>query len=390
MFAEPKKSAAAGMFFGSSAAAMLAASRSFLLGLIDLVYNLYRRFIAQPRRNRWFSAGYGDLPSYYYAVDHAMDEWKRDGLKRYLSKPLRVTWRKIDSGAPAVLCDEGFFVSPLSRYIGVPDAVKMARFLFVRAAPGGPLPPTRSIVVHTAATGVSTYAERDAEMARPLLAHGIASCILMAPYNGTRAPEDQRKHYIDNVADYMKQSLAIILEGVALLRWLDKGFAVDGRSEHPAHLKLGAVGLSWGGAMASCIALTSKLPVACMAGLGSDSPRVMATGAINWQIDWAALQQGGSHAEAQRELVAIFTRLTFAHLLEYAEKPTIGSVVQVSAENDHYVFASEGAQLHESLRRAVVPGKRAELRWIEGGHGSAFLRCREIFVPAVVEAVEAL
>ena len=28
-------------------------------------------------------------------------------------------------------------------------------------------------MVHTAATGVSTYAERDAEMARPLLAHGI-------------------------------------------------------------------------------------------------------------------------------------------------------------------------------------------------------------------------
>ena len=179
----------------------LAALRSFFLGLIDLVYNLYRRFIAQPRRNRWFSAGYGDLQSYYYAVDNAMAEWKRDGLKRYLSKPLRVTWRKIDSGDPAVLCDEGFFVSPLSRYIGVPDAVKMARFLFVRAAPGGPLPPTRSIVVHTAATGVSTYAERDAEMARPLLAHGIASCILMAPYNGTRAPEGQRKHYIDNAAE---------------------------------------------------------------------------------------------------------------------------------------------------------------------------------------------
>ena len=89
----------------------------------------------------------------------------------------------------------------------------------------------------------------------------------------TRAPEDQRKHYIDNAADYMKQSLAIILEGVALLRWLDRGFAVDGRSEHPAHLKLGAVGLSWGGAMASCIALTSKLPVACMAGLGAATRR---------------------------------------------------------------------------------------------------------------------
>ena len=177
----------------------MAALRSFLLGLLDLVYNIYRRFIAQPRRNRWFSAGYGDLQSYYYAVDNAMDEWKRDGLKR-LSSPFTVTWRKIDSGDPAVLCDEGIFASPLAySLIPLPNAVKMARFLFVRAAPGGPLPPTRSIVVHTAATGVSTYAERDAEMARPLLAHGIASCILMAPYNGTRAPEGQRKRYIDNV-----------------------------------------------------------------------------------------------------------------------------------------------------------------------------------------------
>ena len=97
MFGEPKKSAAAAMFGRGGAAAMLAASRSFLLGLIDLVYNLYRRFIAQPRRNRWFSAGYGDLQSYYYAVNNAMIEWKRDGLKR-LSSPFTITWRKIDSG----------------------------------------------------------------------------------------------------------------------------------------------------------------------------------------------------------------------------------------------------------------------------------------------------
>ena len=197
----------------------------------------------------------------------------------------------------------------------MPEEVRTARFLFVRAAPGGKLPPTRCVVVQTAATGVVDYADRDAQMARPLLEHGIASAILMAPYNGSRAPQAQDAHFIDNVADYMKQTLAIILEGAALLRWLDRGFAVEGRSEHRAPLKLGVAGLSWGGAMSACIALASKLPVACMVGLGSDSPRVMATGAINWQIDWAALQQGRSHAEAQRELVAIFTRLTFAHVI---------------------------------------------------------------------------
>lgn len=49
-------------------------------------------------------------------------------------------------------------------------------------------------------------------------------------------------------------------------------------SHTPQDVSLGVAGLSWGGAMASCVALTSRLPVACMVGLGSDSPRVMYVG----------------------------------------------------------------------------------------------------------------
>ena len=364
--------------------------RSSLLGVLDLAYSLYLR-ARQPKTHYWFSTGYGDLQSYYDLVDRMMAEWKRDGLKRYLGGvPLQVSWQPVDSGDLAVLCDEGCFASPLAA--SLPEEVRTARFLFVRAAPGGPLPPTRCVVVHTAATGVVDYEGRDAQLARPLLEHGIASAILMAPYNGSRAPAAQDGHYIDNVADYMLQSLAIILEGAALLRWLDKGFAVLGRSEHPAPLKLGVAGLSWGGAMAACIALGSKLRVACMVGLGSDSPRVMATGCISWQLDWEALQRDRGHTreEAQREIEAVFTRITFAHLVAAADGPSIGAMVQVVAADDHYVYAAEGVQLHASLARAVVPGRRAELRWADGGHATGFVRQRQLFVPAVVDAVEGL
>ena len=283
---------------------MPASCRSSLLGAVDVAYNLCRRSV-QPKTQCWFSAGYGDLQGYYDLADHMLAEWKRDSLKRHLGTPLQVDWRPVDSGDPAVLCDEGSFVSPLAA--SLPEEVRTARFLFVRAAPGGTLPPTRCVVVHTAATGVVDYTWRDARMARPLLQHGIASAILMAPYNGSRAPAGQDSHYIDNVADYMKQSLAIILEGAALLRWLVRGFAVAGRSEHPKPLQLGVAGLSWGGAMAACISLLSKLPVACMVGLGADSPRALATGCIAWQLNWEALQRERQQTreEAQREIEAV-------------------------------------------------------------------------------------
>ena len=87
--------------------------RSSLLGVLDLAYSLYLR-ARQPKMHYWFSTGYGDLQSYYDLVDRIVAEWKRDGLKRYLGDvPLQVSWQPVDSGDLAVLCDEGWFASPL-------------------------------------------------------------------------------------------------------------------------------------------------------------------------------------------------------------------------------------------------------------------------------------
>ena len=152
------------------------------------------------------------------------------------------------------------------------------------------------------------------------------------------------------------------------------------------------MGLSWGGAMAACAALVSQAPVACLVGLGSDSPRVMATGALRWQLDWAALASASSCTveQARHEVISIFRRITFATVLERAPRPdSIASVVQVGARDDWYVDAAESRQLFDSLRHAVRPLGWCRFEWVPGGHATAFVRQTAIFVPACVEAVDA-
>ena len=366
--------------------------RSTCSGALDIVYNNFRRKVQSPAE-RWFQRGYGDLPRYFGACDEALDAWEADGLERYLQLPAMLSWREQfpdERTPPGVLLSEGSFESPLAAHL--PPESRTARFLFVRAVPGSDYPPTRSIYVHTAATGTCKYTERERGLAYPLLAHGVASMLLLPPYNGSRSPAGQTKHYIDNVADYMLQSLASILEATLLVRTLAYTSVRVGPAESykAGELPLGVTSLSWGGAMAACVALVSKLPIACMVGLGSDSPRVMATGAIRWQLDFDALMtaEGHSRSEAESALNAVFTRVTFATLLARGHGATLGSCVQVAAADDHYVAPEECAQLHASLVKSVPPGRLCDLRWVDGGHALAFIRLTTTFLEPCVEAID--
>jgi len=361
------------------------------LGWIDILYCRFRQCV-EPTTHRWFTLGYGDLPAYFSEAQKMMLEWQDSGLSR-LDEALEIEWQPWDEEqlTKGILLDEGCFTSPFANHL--PEGCRDVRFLFVRRADSATeLPPTRAIYVHMAATGTTTYSERLRCLAIPLLQSGIASCLLMAPYNGTRSPRGQDLHYIDNVADYMRQSMAVILEGTVLIRTLASGFGPRfGERYDAGSLVVGVTGVSWGGAMAACTALTSKLPVACMVGLGSDSPRVMASGILSWQLDWASLQRARvrtSRREAQADLEDVFTRLTFRTLLERGHGPTIGTIVQVAASDDHFVSADEGAQLFDSLQRAVRPDGHCELQWVPGGHGWAFVNLEKMFVPACVAAID--
>ena len=90
------------------------------------------------------------------------------------------------------------------------------------------------------------------------------------------------------------------------MRWLcglKKGDAMPRGGEQAWEgMPVGITGASWGGAMAACVAVVSRRPVACVPCLGSDSARVMSSGIISWQIDWAALKR--EKGEGQQEAVA--------------------------------------------------------------------------------------
>eukprot|EP00940_MAST-03C_sp_MAST-3C-sp2_P002352 g2352.t1 len=368
---------------------------------LDVAYNAVMRRL-QRKEERWFTKGFGDLRTYFEQADAVVGEFRRDGLSRLRCAP-KIQWKEMVSTTEGILRDEGEFDSPLAH--ALPDRSRRARFLYVRAASGSNYPPTRAVIVHMAPTGATSYEERERELARPLVEHGIASLILLPPFSGSRSPHGQPKHYVETVADYLRQSLAIILEGAALVRTLTHGLEGVRPGEcslAPQTTTIGVAGLSWGGAMAACVALVSQRPVACMVGLGSDSPRVMATGAIQWQLDWETLEAERSkasatgvsatrnRAEVEAALVEVLTRVTFKTVLAVAPRPrSIASCVQVAARNDKYVIPSETTQLHASLRGAVCDGALCELRWVDGGHATSFIWQTRIFVPACVDAINA-
>jgi len=184
------------------------------------------------------------------------------------------------------------------------------------------------------------------------------------------------------VADYQLQNLGVVMEGVALLWWL--------RGAYPG-TPLGVAGISWGGAMASCIAVLCRMPVACIPYVASTSPACMVTGIIQWQLDWKCLadEQSTSLEQTRRALEDEFRGITVKTLVESAPQPLRQTIalVQVSAHNDKFVPAQEGKELCAALSPVCMC---SDFRWIDGGHVHAFLRAEQELVPAVVTAFEHL
>uniref|UniRef100_A0A3P9LYW6 Abhydrolase domain containing 18 n=1 Tax=Oryzias latipes TaxID=8090 RepID=A0A3P9LYW6_ORYLA len=116
----------------------------------------------------------------------------------------------------------GFFISPLEHLVpGIlpPEAIK-ARFQFI-------VPKVwkknRPVCIQLAGTGDHFFWRRRTLMARPMIKEaGIASLLLENPYYGYRKPKDQLRSSLKNVSDLFVMGGALILESTALLRWLER------------------------------------------------------------------------------------------------------------------------------------------------------------------------
>ncbi|KAM9795159.1 LOW QUALITY PROTEIN: protein ABHD18 [Neosynchiropus ocellatus] len=145
----------------------------------------------------------------------------RERCKSLVPKDFPVYIDKTEEHSDCLIHD-GFFISPLEHLVpGIlpPEAVK-ARFQFIvpKKWRGN-----RPVCIHLAGTGDHFFWRRRTLMARPMIKEaGMGSLLLENPYYSFQKPKDQLRSCLKNVSDLFVMGGALILESTVLLRWLER------------------------------------------------------------------------------------------------------------------------------------------------------------------------
>ena len=173
-----------------------------------------------------------------------------------------IAWEQTSAPGEAIVHKRGSFLSPAADEL--PPECRTALVEYVGPADADKDTP---IFIHFAATGDETFFIREKLLARPLAESGIASIILMSAYYGPRKSPNQSGFVLNTVSDQFRMNLAIIQEGVAIVRGLER----DGYS------RIGLTGVSQGGSMAASVAPTVGTRVhvaACIAHARKVNPAI--------------------------------------------------------------------------------------------------------------------
>jgi dienelactone hydrolase len=284
---------------------------------------------------------------------------------------LAIAWEK-PSELGGIVRRAGSFTSPAAELLPDP-ATKLARIELLAprsAMKHGELSPDLPICLHLASSGEEGFMRRRM-FAAPLVRRGIAALILENPFYGVRRPEGQRSYQLRSVVDQLAMSRATVREARALL----------GTFRARGHERLAVSGYSMGGSIAALTVTRCPFPVAaipCAAGL-SPAP-VFVEGVLSEAIEWNALAEAhGGVDEARAHLAELLDRAA-AYLLT-APKPK--AAILVAAKEDGFVAPRDV----EALARAWPD---AELRWLEGGHVSAYLSGQPAMRKAISDAIAKL
>jgi len=280
--------------------------------------------------------------------------------------------------------------------------------------PSSSMPPTcpgsvgtpRVFVVLFPATGEETTDDRRALADLLATERGFSSLIITAPLYGRRRAQSQGDTYhADNLADFLSQSTAIIMEGVAIARHMVVGrqAATDNAGHESERAIVCYSGFSWGAAMASAAAVASLAwmqDVSCPAVeicaapyAGSATPAVVADGLLAGDIEWKALvkqddQEMSTTSEddcsTEQEKVdrakrKVRNTLLSAHLSRFSGAlgveclSRLRAVECVSFADDHFVKQEYCQELFEILRSWASDPNAAHITWMSGGHVRAAL-----------------
>ncbi|KAM3866691.1 protein ABHD18 [Diretmus argenteus] len=178
---------------------------------------LYRRLLL----TKLFIRGWGKPEDLKRIFEFRKIIGDRQRCKDLVPKDYPVYIDKTEEQADCQILD-GFFISPLEHWVpGIlpPEAVK-ARFQFIVPKKWQR---NRPVCIHLAGTGDHFFWRRRTLMARPMIREtGMASLLLENPYYGYRKPKDQRRSSLKNVSDLFVMGGALILESAVLLHWLER------------------------------------------------------------------------------------------------------------------------------------------------------------------------
>lgn len=326
--------------------------------------------------HRFFASGWGDLQQLQDARAF-MDDFVLEYSHGVATPSVSFGPESPLFGGLGFRC-RGEFPSPLASYL--PEESKLCDFELLMPKDRQPW----ACVVQFPGTADQSYLFRKVMLGLPLLREGVASVLITPPFYGARRPKHQTLHYISTVAEFSHQSAGLLLEAMQILDWLREKFP---------HACLGSTGISWGGAMASCLGfLGKKHDLAVVPCLPSADPEVLISGALRGEValDRLAEESHGLDAhESESLLRGLLCAMSTRELNEMVIPGPVGRkvVLQVSAFYDTFVDKGS-SQVNFRLLRDL--DSKAQLRWVAGGHASSHVVARFLFTKSILTGLRRL
>ena len=325
-------------------------------------------------QHRFFTSGWGDLQTVQDGRA-LLDSFMLEYAQGIGSPTMSMGPENIVLGGLGV-CSRGQFPSPWACYL--PEESKLCEFELLVPKDQQPW----ACVVQFPGTADQSYFYRKMMLAAPLLQEGVASVLITPAYYGGRRPKAQNLHYVDKVTDFCHQNASLLLEALQVLDWL--------RMKFPrAHL--GCTGISWGGAMASCMGfLARRHDLAVVPCLPAANPEVLISGALRGEVALDCLEGDGLHAkEAEDLLRGLLCAMSTEDLQQMDIPGSVGRkvVLQVSAFYDTFVDKDASQLCFRTLRHL---DSKAQLRWVASGHASSHVVARWLFTKSILTGLRRL
>lgn len=358
--------------------------------MVSLHKAIDRLFGVLARQNgSFYSKGWGDL-EFWYSTERAKFDWtyaiQFGGSSLDIAESVRtaswppsrldLAWRPVKITPQYQILNTSFeSPAPVPLYEALPTLSRTAYAQLVLPPTGFPTAHNMPCVLHLPGTGDHGFARRR-ELAIPLVHKGVASLFLEGPFHGLRRPAAQKGAKLFHVTDLLLQGRVTIEESRCLLQWMEEqGFG-----------PMGICGMSMGGVHAAMVAALHPTSLATIPLLTPHSAEFpYCDGMLRHAVAFRQLAQalGGCEEDAKYTLRCILNR--FTDITKFPKPMEPRAVMMVAALEDLYVDPDCAARLH-----AAWPG--SVLRWVQGGHVSAFLQhhTRDQFRAAIVDALNML